>query len=335
MSDLEGIARDAWLEWRRGGLGGSDIAAIVGLSRYASPTSIYFDKLGLLERDDDESQRQRIGKRLESVLAAEFNDMTGLHVVGQQTMCQHPDYPWARCTVDGFVADSPYGSHIQELTLGNIEFKSDGRFGWPDGIPANIRAQVVWQLGVTQQQHAWLVVMFAGFRVEIHEVAWHDEERADWAFMLEAARRFWIDNVMAGVSPPLDDHEATTAALTRYHGPDPDGIIEADADGRTLVWQVQHAMASTAAAEATEKRCKNELRAYLGDKTDLIDGWTAPKKGDPKPIVLASWREQETRRLDTTALRNAEPEICEKFTTTTTSRVLRVAKPKEENRDGS
>lgn len=332
MTDLD-VA--GWHAWRRGGVGGSDIAALIGLSRYASPTSLYYEKIGALPDEHEDSERQRIGKRMEMVLAEEFNDRTGLYCVGGQTWCQHPSYTWARCTVDAFAADSPYGSHAQELTLGTVQMKTDGRFGWPDGIPDNIRAQCVWELGVTQSEHCWLIVMFAGFRVEVFEIEWHDEERSDWAFMLEAARRFWIEHVMAGVAPPLDDHEATTAALTQYHGPDPDGIIEADYEARRLVEAVQSAMSTTAAAEATEKRCKNELRAYLGDKTDLIDGWTTPKKADPKPIVLASWREQETRRLDTTALRNAEPAIADKFTTTTTSRVLRVSKPKEENRDGS
>lgn len=329
MSDLQGDARNDWLNWRRQGIGGSDVAALIGLSRYSSPTSIFYDKLGLLDASD-ESQRQRIGKRMESVLAAEFQDQTGLYVVGEQAWCHHGVHPWARCTVDGFVADSPNGTDL-ELTLGNIEFKTDGRWAWPDGIPHNIRAQVTWQLGVTQQPRAWLVVMFAGFRVETFEIPWDDDAQADWLFMLDAARTFWIDHVLTGTPPPVDDHEATVAALTEiYH--DPEGMLDADDRARELVATVQRAMAITAAAEATEKRWKNELRALLADKTDLVDGTKPGKRKDdpPQPRVIASWRTQESKRIDPELVRTLVPlELVEKVTTTTTSRVLRVPKAKE------
>lgn len=330
MSELD---VQAWHEWRRGGVGGSDIAALIGLSNYASPTSLYYEKTGALEDRDEDTDRQRIAKRMESVLAAEFNDRTDLFVVGEQTWCEHPVYSWARCTVDGFVADTPYGSAgaAGELSLGTCQMKTDGRFGWPDGIPANIRAQCTWEMGVTELRHCWLIVMFAGFRVEVFEIDWNDDAISDWAFMLEAARSFWFDHIMLGTPPPVDDHWATTEALTEvYH--DPDGMLDADDAARQLVATVQRAMTITAAAEATEKRWKNELRALLADKTDLIDGWVTKGKRDPKqvPIVLASWREQESTRIDPEAVRDLVPaELVEKCTKTTTSRVLRVSKPKE------
>lgn len=308
MSDFDDRA---WREWRRGGIGGSDIAALIGLSNYASPTSLFYEKAGLLERDE-ESQRQRIGKRMETVLALEFNDMTGLYVVGEQTWCQHPVYDWARVTVDGFIADSPLGSIGIEgdLTLGVCEMKTDGRFGWPDGIPTNIRAQVIWQLGVTEQNHAWLVVMFSGFRVEIFEVDWDEDARADWKFMLDAARDFWINHVQTGTPPPVDDHWATTEALTQVYR-DPDGMLDADDHGRELVATIQRAMAITAAAEATEKRWKNELRAMLADKTDLVDGWKTVGKRDPKqvPVVIASWRPSQRTTFDHKSALADNPEL--------------------------
>jgi putative phage-type endonuclease len=322
----------AWHEWRRGGIGGSDIAALIGLSNYASPTSLYYEKVGALDDTDrEDSDRQRIGKRMEQVLAAEFQDQTGLHVVGTQTWCQHPTHTFARCTVDGFVSDTPDGQDDPELLLGDIEFKTDGRFGWPDGIPHSIRAQVVWQLGVTEQNHAWLVVMFAGFRVETFEVDWDEDARSDWAFMRDTARDFWENHVVPRVPPPVDDHWATTEALTRVN-PDPDGIFDADDRARELVATVQRASAVTAAAEATEKRWKNELRAMLADKTDLVDGYKTVGKRNPKqvPIVIASWREQESERIDPELVRALVPaELVAQCTTTNTSRVLRVSKPKE------
>lgn len=321
-----------WHAWRRGGIGGSDIAGLMGLSPYASPTSLFYEKTGALGDDHADSDRQRIGKRMEVVLAAEFNDRTGLYCVGEQTWCQHATLPWARCTVDGFAADSPFGSigAAGEYALGTVQMKTDGRFGWPDGIPPGIRAQCVWEMGVTGLYQCWLIVMFAGFRVEVFEISWDADVQSDWEYMLSTARAFWVDHVETGVPPAIDHHEATTAALTEVHGVDPAGIADADETARTLVAELQRAKLLTKAAEAAEDRLSNELRALLGDRTDLVDGWTEPtKKVGPKPIVIASWRPQENRRIDTTALRSAEPAIADKFTTTTVTRVLRVTPSKE------
>lgn len=336
MSEIQTIPNvdAAWHAWRRQGVGGSDIATILGLSSYASPVSLYFSKVGLIDDNSPDTQRQRLGKRMEAVLAAEFNDMTGLYVVGEQTWCEHPERRWAHCTVDGLVTDNPiHGALSPEFEpIGVIEFKTDGRFAWPDGIPPNIRAQAIWQLGVTGMTHSWVVVLFAGFRIEIFEIDWDADAQADWVFMLDRATAFWVDNVQAGVVPPMDDHPATTTALTAIYDADPDGAVDIDDQGRTLVRQVVAAHNEAKAMQSTESRLKNELRAYMGDNTKLIDGWTTPgprsKKG-PQPIVAASWKAQDRRGFDVDAARQRYPRLIEKFTTTTTARVLRVPAQKE------
>mgnify|MGYP000308297088 CR=1 FL=1 len=47
-------ARADWKLWRRGGLGASDLPAILGISPWASPFSVWADKCGLLPDEDDE-----------------------------------------------------------------------------------------------------------------------------------------------------------------------------------------------------------------------------------------------------------------------------------------
>lgn len=326
----------AWQEWRRGGVGGSEVAALLGLSSYDSAVSLYFRKIGLLDDEErEESERQRIGHRMERVLAEEFHDRTGLYVVGEQTWCEHPAAPHRRATVDGFASDSLVDRAMGHATdaLGVVEFKTDGRFSWPDGVPPNIRAQVVWQMGVTGLEHAWVVVMFAGFKVEVFEIAWDADAIADWRYMTELADRFWNDNVLAGVAPAMDDSDATTEALTWVHREiDPDALLDADDEGRRLVDAVQTAQRRRIASEGDEKRLKNELRAYLGEHTDLIDGWTEPgprSKKPPQPNVLATWRKHTAERIDTKAFRSAMPITAARFTTTTESRTLRLGKSKE------
>lgn len=309
---------EEWHEWRREGIGGSDIAALIGLSPYASPTSLYYEKTGQLDLDRTSTDRQRIGLRMESVLAQEFADRTGLYCIAQQIPYVHPDYAYARCTLDGFATESD--DLDDALRLGSVQFKTDGRFGWPEGVPAHIRAQCVWEMGVSQSVTSWLVVMFAGFRVEVFELPFDDDARADWEFMRAVAGVFWTLNVEAGIPPPVDDHPATARTLDAIFEADEGAYVHADPDARMLVKVLRDAQAATKAAKAVEDTYRNELRELLGDATELVDGF----EDDGKPVVIASWRPQVAHRVDLDALRQAYPDLVEVYTVETPSRVLRL-----------
>ena len=55
----KGMSREEWLERRRKTIGGSDAAGIVGLSKWASPFSVWADKTGrAAEKADTEAMRQ-------------------------------------------------------------------------------------------------------------------------------------------------------------------------------------------------------------------------------------------------------------------------------------
>lgn len=60
----KGMSREDWLRQRRKSIGGSDAAAIVGLSVWASPYSLWAEKTGKLpDKADNEAMRQ--GRDLE------------------------------------------------------------------------------------------------------------------------------------------------------------------------------------------------------------------------------------------------------------------------------
>lgn len=206
--------RTEWLEWRRQGIGGSDIGALLGFSRYASPWSLWADKMGLLPPSET-SERQAIGLDAEAFLAQVFHRRTGLHVAGEQTWCTHPLHEWARATVDGFVFENAIAD-ILDLALGTIQFKTDARRSWagiPDpinGIPAAIEAQCQWEMGVAGVDHCWLGVGFGGWNIEFYEL---EARPADFAYMLDVAREFWHRHVLTGVPPDPDGTDATADAI--------------------------------------------------------------------------------------------------------------------------
>ena len=69
-----------WLKARRSGIGGSDVAAILGLNRYKSALDIYNDKISTEEPKEQQSESAYFGTILEDVVAKEFSKRTGLKV---------------------------------------------------------------------------------------------------------------------------------------------------------------------------------------------------------------------------------------------------------------
>lgn len=308
--------RSDWLEWRRGGIGGSDVAAVLGISPFASPWSTWADKLGLLP-PEPESEQMAAGRWLEAAIGPWFTHETGLDVAGEQTWCTHREHDHHRATVDGFVVDgcaTPAGFDDEGglPALGLLEIKVTGPGRRWDHLPEDKQAQGQWQMHVTGLDRVWFAVLM-GRRLDIHELK---RDQADIDFMVDRVDAFWSDHVQAQEPPPVDGSDATTRALAAvFDGALPGFLVATDADeemaATVAAWR--QAKADKKAAEAAETEHGNRIRQALGDTTELV------RDGE----LLASWRQQASRRLDQQALKAEHPAIVRQFTTESTTRVLR------------
>jgi putative phage-type endonuclease len=271
----------AWHAWRSRGIGGSDVPAILGLSSFGSPFTVWADKRGLL-MPTPETRRQRIGKRFEAPLAAEFHDETGLYVAGEQTWCADSRHPHRRCTVDGFVVldeDRPE-------PIAPWECKTDGRprlWETADGVPPSIKAQAVWNAGVTGNAGTWLTVMHAGFRIEHIHIPFDPD---DYAFMCERVDEFWTQHVLTGTPPEIDGSPATEhalAALWPDHDPGKhaplDDLVDLITDRAELRDERDHITGRLAEID-------NRLRAALEDA----------EVGTVAGVEMFTYRQQAGRR---------------------------------------
>lgn len=249
--------RAAWLDWRRRGIGGSDIAGILGISRWSSPWWVWADKVNVLP--DSDSEVMEAGRWLERAIGPWFAHRTGLHVLGEQTWLEAPDRPWMRCTVDGFVAESLNSAPADALGLLEIKTAQPGR-RW-DEIPPDYQAQGLWQMAVAGLDRVWFAVLM-GRRLDIHELARDDDEIA---YMVERAEEFWTCHVLPGTPPPVDDHDATGRAIAAIYPHETPGVsVALDELDETLgTWG--HAKRAKRDAENLERLCANEIRAALGD----------------------------------------------------------------------
>ena len=305
ITDVDATDRDTWLAWRRNGIGASDVGAIIGLSPWSSPWSLWAEKVGLLPSDENPTEAMEFGRYAELMVVPWVQDRLGLHVAGVQLACEHPDDPLARATLDGTLADGPNSEPIEGL-----EIKAEGPGKAWDGIPAHYQAQAQWQMYVTGLERVRFAVL-KGRRLDVELVLERDD--ADIAYLVEQAHDFWAEYVATGVQPPTDGHQATLDALAAvYPHHLPDSSVAVD----HLVEQLEQLAAAKAdikVAQLREREAKAALQAALGDA----------EIGTVAGMRAVSWKTQSRAGVDLDALRAAHPEICEEFATTTEFRVLR------------
>ena len=93
LVDTSDLPRDEWLKYRRLGIGGSDSAAILGISPFRTARDLYYDKLNIVTADDEGNWvAMEMGNLLEPLVARIFAKKTGLKVFQRKCMFQHPHY---------------------------------------------------------------------------------------------------------------------------------------------------------------------------------------------------------------------------------------------------
>lgn len=299
---------------RRLGIGGSDIPAICGLSANRGRLTVYREKVEGWQQPSTEEMD--FGHRFEDMAVRWFQDLTDLEVVHRQASVEHPDHPWRRATVDGFVHGLiPTGETLNGAPIygdrlaGVLEIKSFNVVDEGD-VKADVLAQVLWQLHVTGLPTGW-VFGLVGHAPQIRQV--HAADHADnIAWLAEQAERFWFDHVVAGIPPA-----PTAADLPMLEG------IPAVEDTTVEL--------ATEVAEWWAERTELKARMKADEKrTDQLDALIREAIGTATvgtiagvPILTAT---TTTRAgLDTDAVRAAFPELaaCRSLHTSTTFRTLR------------
>ena len=88
------LSEEDWLDYRRRGIGGSDVSAIFGTSPFRTARDLYYDKLNIASVEDDEGNwvAMEMGHLLEPLVAKIFERKTGYRVYQIKKMFQHPQY---------------------------------------------------------------------------------------------------------------------------------------------------------------------------------------------------------------------------------------------------
>jgi putative phage-type endonuclease len=275
--------RREWLAARRDGIGASEIAAVLGISPWESPFSLYWRKVNGWAVDINDEMSA--GIRAESVIAGWFADQHPEYVVHPSGLYANRERPWQLATPDRVLCDAqmhdnPFPDdptfdwhHYDNLIDALVECKYvvHGWEGWgepgTDEIPVHYRAQGLWQADVMGVD-------------EVYFAAWHGatfreylvrRDETDLRMMREAGRRF-MARIENDDPPSVDEHAATLATMKKLH-PDLDDRAQ-EVDAATAAGY-RRARALKTHATALCDRYEARLRAEMGDaKRAVCDGQT-------------------------------------------------------------
>jgi putative phage-type endonuclease len=112
---------------RRGYIGSTDSAAILGLSRYSTPLHVWAVKTGqIIEEDISGKLPVRLGHKLEQAVAELFSEETGKKLHRVNETIYHPKYPFLAANVDRRVVGEKAAVEIKNVGA----FRRDD---WRDG----------------------------------------------------------------------------------------------------------------------------------------------------------------------------------------------------------
>lgn len=324
--------KDEWHAIRSKGIGGSDIASVMGLNKYRGAIDVFREKT---EPAQEEVMNEAIhfGVLLEDVVAKEFASRTGMKVqrvnatfidgirlanidravinpdiAGRVRPLDEKDENGRHMTTDVILECKTAGarsawrwgkSQEDEIKAGNVTSTAD--------VPMEYLAQVMWYLGITGCQTAYIAVLIGGQDFRIYKVDRDDELIAS---MYAIADSFWLNHVDTGNCPAPVTAEEAQKVWRRDDGES----IEASSDMSEIFGELVNLKAQ--AKELSDQIDMKEamLKLFIGKHQNLTLAGNR----------IASWKTHSSNRLDTKRLKEELPAVYAQYTKASSSRTFRI-----------
>lgn len=314
-------ARQVWLQSRRLGVGGSDVAAILGLSKYKSPYQLWLDKTNRADLDDSESEPAYWGNQLEDIVAKEYAKRNGVKIQRVNATIHNPDHEWMIANIDRAIINPEISGNVRikegKLTTDRIlECKTANQYLaklWGDEqseqVPDYYLTQCQWYMGNTGASICGLGVLIGGQKFRSYQIEFDAEL---FAMLQEECSKFWFDNVQADIPPApttFDD------VLHRWSKHNADQALTADDETAQIVADYRDLNSTIKEASKELDDLKLQICTRMEDAEMIIQ----------EEKRLATFKYQERNTLDSKALKATYPDIYEQFIKISSTRVLRVS----------
>jgi len=292
-------------------LGGSDVGAILGFSKYRTALDVWLEKTGRVVNTVD-NLPVRFGTFAEEFVASEYATQTGFALVHSEQGVVHPQYPFMVGHIDRFVFDSTNqvdselfnsngscaASHLLECKTASPFNQSDWGDLGTDEVPMSYLVQCLWYLAITNLERCDVAVLFGNSDFRIYEV-YRDKELED--LIISKAAAFWNDYVMQDTPPPAQCESDYQKLFKREVA---GKAVEADPSVCELTQKLQILNSEIKSKEVEISHIKQTIMGRMGEAEMLT------YQGQ----ILATWKSpKQSYRLDSKKLEAEHPELIPQY----------------------
>ncbi len=279
-------------------LGGSDIGAILGLSKYRTPLDVWLEKTGK-SNNETNNLPIRFGTFAEEFVASEYVQATGYQVAHQLEPIIHEMHPFLQGHIDRFAfangaLANTKPSHLLECKTANPFARSDWGDVGSDEVPMSYLAQCHWYLALTQLDRCDLAVLFGNSEFRIYQI---DRDLELESTLIEKAVHFWQHHVMTDVPPnpqSLSDYQHL------FHTEVAGKTIAASTQDVELITQFHVLTKELGDKEQVLSQIKEQIMAHMGDAEKLCY----------QDQVLATWKKPKaSMRFDSKRFELEHPDL--------------------------
>jgi len=294
------------VEARKNYIGGSDAAAILGISRYKTPLQVWAIKTGqVVPPDISDKVAVKLGNKLEQAVAEFFMEDTGKKLGRVNKTLFHPKYPFLGANIDREVIGEDAGFEAKTTN----QFKASEWEG--EEIPAEYLIQCIHYMAVAGKKAWYIAVLIGNMQFKWKKID-RDEKVINDLVKKEVA--FWNNFIVPKVMPMQITSEDSSILYTLFPQAAPESIIELGDDVSAMCESLDSMQADYKVLDLEIEKQKNELRARMKTFETAL---TAKYK--------ITWKNQKERRIDTELFKKEEPGLYEKYAPEKEKRVLRLS----------
>lgn len=279
---------EQWLMERRLGIGGSEAAAAVGLSKWCTPYQLWRQKKGLERTIPNAAMRW--GNILEPIIRKEYEAQTGRTVLTPRIVWSDR-WKFALANIDGVTTDDRL-----------VEIKTAGRSdGWgepgSDDIPEQYALQVQHYMAVTGLVVCDVAVLISGSDFRLYEIDADDELQQ---ILMDRESEFW-DYVERNEPPPAVDLDDVRKRFPKSISA---GRIATTEEFRA-VQKLKELKLAIAELESQAESCQKSICEAIGDSDSLLDT-------NGKPLV--TWKSAKSfKRFDQKRFEAEQKELYQQY----------------------
>ena len=293
-------------------LGGSDIGAILGFSKYRTPLQVWMEKTGKSKPFID-TLATRFGHFNEAFVASEYAQATGQILHEYPEAITHSEYPYFQAHIDRLIVDPKYNINEDENASaaifknasGILECKTANPFakaewGEPgtDQVPLPYLCQCLWYLLITKLPKADLAVLFGNSDFVIYSI---NKDVELETLIVQKAEYFWSQHVLKDLPPPTQTEDD---CLTLFKNATPKQTKEANDE---VVRDIQKLVELTTQIKESELQVsalKQVVMNYLQEADTLTF----------EDQILATWKTTNpANRFDAKGFAADQPALYEQY----------------------